>query len=301
MTCSPSATALALDDFPDDGLFFRTVPSDSVQAGAIARAIDLTGRSSVAVLYVDDAYGLPLTNSLTAELDGRAVSVEELVPLHLDDADYSDEARAGARLRCAGDRSHRRRDRRSTDRRSPPRGVGRRRTIPIIVNDAIARDRHSAPSSLGAVGRPPSRVRGIGLHAVEQQHRVQGCVRERVPELERLPRRPTPNECVDLIVLAASEARVDRRRLRSPSEIVERRGERPACVDLRRTASAGAGRRAATSTTTARRASSSCRSAEVSRSEVSTTCSARHGRTARHVRSARPAGAASDAPVSVPL
>jgi branched-chain amino acid transport system substrate-binding protein len=71
LTCSPAATALALDDFPDEGLFFRTVPSDSVQASALARAIELTGRSSVALLYVDDAYGRALTNSLTSSLAGR--------------------------------------------------------------------------------------------------------------------------------------------------------------------------------------------------------------------------------------
>ena len=32
VVCSPTASALALDDFPDSDLFFRTVPSDSLQA-----------------------------------------------------------------------------------------------------------------------------------------------------------------------------------------------------------------------------------------------------------------------------
>ena len=36
VTCSPSATALALDDYPDNKLFFRTVPSDSLEMVAIA-------------------------------------------------------------------------------------------------------------------------------------------------------------------------------------------------------------------------------------------------------------------------
>ena len=91
LTCSPSATSLALDDFPDEGLFFRTVPSDSAQAEAIARLIDQTGRASVSILYVDDAYGRPLTNALTARLSTRAVDVEALVPFHTDDTDYEDE------------------------------------------------------------------------------------------------------------------------------------------------------------------------------------------------------------------
>ena len=36
LTCSPTASAQALDDYPDRDLFFRTVPSDSLQAAAIA-------------------------------------------------------------------------------------------------------------------------------------------------------------------------------------------------------------------------------------------------------------------------
>ena len=43
VTCSPTASALALDGFPDNDLFFRTVPSDSLQASAIAATADQTG------------------------------------------------------------------------------------------------------------------------------------------------------------------------------------------------------------------------------------------------------------------
>ena len=46
VTCSPMATALALDDFPDNGLFFRTAPSDSLQMAAIARQARITGVTS---------------------------------------------------------------------------------------------------------------------------------------------------------------------------------------------------------------------------------------------------------------
>lgn len=58
VTCSPSATSLALDDYPDPNkLFFRTVPSDSMQMAAIARRAQRTGHDSVAVGYLDDPYG----------------------------------------------------------------------------------------------------------------------------------------------------------------------------------------------------------------------------------------------------
>ena len=55
-------SALALDDFPDDNLFFRTVPSDSMQAQAIAQVAEGPASTSVAIAYVDDAYGRPLAD-----------------------------------------------------------------------------------------------------------------------------------------------------------------------------------------------------------------------------------------------
>ena len=45
LACSPTATALALDDFPDDGMFIRTVPSDSMQAAAIVQVAERDGRA----------------------------------------------------------------------------------------------------------------------------------------------------------------------------------------------------------------------------------------------------------------
>lgn len=71
VTCSPSATALSLDDFPDNNFFFRTVPSDSLQMAAIGRRVTATGRSSVAVGYLDDLYGRGLARALRADLLGR--------------------------------------------------------------------------------------------------------------------------------------------------------------------------------------------------------------------------------------
>lgn len=59
LTCSPTATALALDSFPDDGLFFRTIPSDSLQAAAIAKLVEASGSSTAVVVYLDDGYGRP--------------------------------------------------------------------------------------------------------------------------------------------------------------------------------------------------------------------------------------------------
>jgi branched-chain amino acid transport system substrate-binding protein len=71
VACSPTATALALDDYPDGGYFFRTVPSDSLQMVAIARRAERTGVPSVAVGYLDDPYGRGLAEALVDEIEQR--------------------------------------------------------------------------------------------------------------------------------------------------------------------------------------------------------------------------------------
>jgi len=76
--CSPTATALALDDFPDNRLFFRTVPSDSLQAVAIADLAERTGVQDVAVVSVDDAYGRPFAAAVEAALAGGTRSVSNI-------------------------------------------------------------------------------------------------------------------------------------------------------------------------------------------------------------------------------
>ncbi len=75
VTCSPMATALALDDYPDNGLFFRTAPSDSLQMAAIAREARFTGITKVAVGYLDDPYGRGLVGAFTDEMQRRDAPV----------------------------------------------------------------------------------------------------------------------------------------------------------------------------------------------------------------------------------
>jgi branched-chain amino acid transport system substrate-binding protein len=92
VTCSPSASALALDDFPDNDLFFRTVPSDSLQARAIGAAADQTGAQRVTIVYVDDSYGRPFADAVIASLANEAIAVVDRIAFAADDDDLSDEA-----------------------------------------------------------------------------------------------------------------------------------------------------------------------------------------------------------------
>lgn len=73
VVCSPTATALALDDFPDNGFFFRTVASDSFQMEAIVRQAERTGQSTVSIAYLDDLYGRGLAAAVADNITERGV------------------------------------------------------------------------------------------------------------------------------------------------------------------------------------------------------------------------------------
>ncbi len=92
--CSPTATSISLSGMPDDDLFFRTVPSDAMQARAIASIINRTGLGSAALVYTDDVYGRPFASALRKELSGVHVPVTEELPYDPDDDDLTDQAAA---------------------------------------------------------------------------------------------------------------------------------------------------------------------------------------------------------------
>jgi len=91
LACSPTATALALDEFPDDGMFVRTVPSDSMQADAIVQVADETGVQSVTIVYVDDAYGRPLSAAVADGLASLSIEVDDSIGFTSGDTELGDE------------------------------------------------------------------------------------------------------------------------------------------------------------------------------------------------------------------
>ena len=80
VTCSPTASSLALDSFRDDDLFFRTIPSDSLQAHAIAETIEQTGLRTAAIAFVDDAYGRPFAEAVGDALADRDIALAGSIP-----------------------------------------------------------------------------------------------------------------------------------------------------------------------------------------------------------------------------
>ena len=89
VTCSATATAIALDDYPDDELFFRSIATDSLQAIAIAGEAQATGAGNVAIVHTDDAYGRPYADAVADALGG-SISIET-IPVPVDGDDLTEE------------------------------------------------------------------------------------------------------------------------------------------------------------------------------------------------------------------
>jgi ABC-type branched-subunit amino acid transport system substrate-binding protein len=65
---SPSATASSLSTVSDHGMFFRTAPSDILQAQAIADVITRSGAQRVFIVARSDDYGTPLAHDTATAL-----------------------------------------------------------------------------------------------------------------------------------------------------------------------------------------------------------------------------------------
>lgn len=61
---SPSATSPALSTIEDNGLFFRTAPSDARQGQVVAEILKDRGYSSAAISYTNNDYGKGLADSI---------------------------------------------------------------------------------------------------------------------------------------------------------------------------------------------------------------------------------------------
>ena len=98
---SPSATSPALSTAEDNGLFFRTAPSDARQGEVLAGILIEKGMSSVAVSYTNNDYGKGFADAFAAAYAAAGGTVT-LSAAHEDGkADYS--AEVGALASAGGD------------------------------------------------------------------------------------------------------------------------------------------------------------------------------------------------------
>jgi len=98
---SPSATSPALSTAEDDGLFFRTAPSDARQGQVVADILRDRGVNSIAISYTNNDYGAGLADSIQAAFTEAGGTVT-MVASHEDGkADYS--AEVGALAAAGGE------------------------------------------------------------------------------------------------------------------------------------------------------------------------------------------------------
>jgi branched-chain amino acid transport system substrate-binding protein len=94
VTCSPTATATALSDYPDDGYFFRTIASDTLQGKVLGEVIAETGRRSTAIITSDDEYGRKLAQQLATTLQGEDTTVTSTTSYDATATDFTEVAHA---------------------------------------------------------------------------------------------------------------------------------------------------------------------------------------------------------------
>lgn len=98
---SPSATSPALSTAEDDGLFFRTAPSDARQGVVMTNVLMDRGVKTVALTYTNNDYGKGLADSFQAAFEAAGGTVTINASHEDDKADYS--AEVGALASAGGD------------------------------------------------------------------------------------------------------------------------------------------------------------------------------------------------------
>ena len=91
---SPSATSPALSMIEDDGLFFRTAPSDARQGEVVADILQEMGIREAALTYTNNDYGKGLADSIAANVEMRGGTITISVPHEDGKGDYSAEVAA---------------------------------------------------------------------------------------------------------------------------------------------------------------------------------------------------------------
>ncbi|MEM8746584.1 MAG: ABC transporter substrate-binding protein [Actinomycetota bacterium] len=197
VSCSATASAIDLTDFPDDGLFFRTVPSDALQAEAIADRVERTGAADALIVHVDDPFGRSFAAAAEDSLRERSIGVASAVgvpPAVVEAPDALDDALdLGADvvivLASAADTL-------SVLSILDGASVDARR---IVVNDAV-RNSESAPALAELSDDFRSRVVGVAPAVV---------IRDDEGAITTGPFEVQVEDCINLIALAALQGGSD--------------------------------------------------------------------------------------------
>ncbi len=98
---SPSATSPALTSVEDNGLFFRTAPSDARQGKIVADILIERGFKTAAMTYTNNDYGKGLADSIAANYSAAGGTITINAPHEDGKADYN--AEVGSLAQAGGD------------------------------------------------------------------------------------------------------------------------------------------------------------------------------------------------------
>jgi branched-chain amino acid transport system substrate-binding protein len=98
---SPSATSPALSTAEDDGLFFRTAPSDARQGEIVSDILNDNGFKSIAITYTNNDYGKGLADAIAQNFVASGGTVTINAPHEDGKGDYT--AEVGALSSAGGD------------------------------------------------------------------------------------------------------------------------------------------------------------------------------------------------------
>jgi ABC-type branched-subunit amino acid transport system substrate-binding protein len=88
--CSPSATAVTISNIEDNGLLYRTTPSDALQGQVMARySVDSLDAQTAATLHTNDDYGQALSNEFVNAFESEAGTVQREVSYETDAQSYT--------------------------------------------------------------------------------------------------------------------------------------------------------------------------------------------------------------------
>ena len=98
---SPSATSPALSDMEDNGLFFRTAPSDAREGQVVAEMLKEKGYNAVALTYTNNDYGKGLADAIQSNFKSMGGTITIVTAHEEGKGDYS--AEVGALAQAGGD------------------------------------------------------------------------------------------------------------------------------------------------------------------------------------------------------
>lgn len=88
---SPANTSPALSDYADNGLYFRTAPSDLFQGAVLATLMLDEGFENIGILALDDAYGTGLADALESNFTAGGGTVSDKIIYNPQAAEFSAE------------------------------------------------------------------------------------------------------------------------------------------------------------------------------------------------------------------